>query len=411
MPQKNLLTIKNSLLAIVTMLVTGVLFFSGMSALTAYQERLHEQQTIEMNGLSDLLLTSAGNWAEERGLTNAALGAPEPIAADRRALIDERRAAADRALSSALDGLRRGPSFPGQEEAIAGVETAFSSLQELRRAVDQALSLPKDRRDGVVISSWVPTATSLILKSRDLRVALTQAQGVDSLIGQLTSLKHFAWVMSEFAGRERAIIGGAISAGRRLDQKTLQTLNAFRGQVELAWESVQDIGRDEGLPPDVFEAIAQARSSYFETFQQTREAVQDGGTNLVAYPMSASEWVEKATVAIDSILALRESVALAWSRSGLAPEANALTQNLIEAAGNWAVERGATNAALNAEAPVSDKVRQIIDARRDSADTRFREALQQLSLGRSFAERAQSVQTVEAGYAAVVELFLVEAGV
>jgi len=397
-------TIRNSLLTIVTLLVLGVLAFAGLGAVNAYKTLVHDEDILRMNELSDLLLESAGNWAVERGVTNAALGAVEPVAAARREKILQRRSTADSALSKALDRLRKVQMFPGQEQSVAALEEAFAAMQQIRHEVDLALQVPKEQRDTRLVSSWVPTATALVLKSRDLRVELTQSQGASSLIGQLTALKHFAWVMSEFAGRERAIVGGVVGSGSKLNHTTLQTLNAYRGQVELAWETVRDIAKEEGLPPAVSDAIDRAQATYFGTFQQTREAVYDGGVNRVAYPTTGIEWIEKATVAIDAILKLQDTITQAWYGSGLAPEANALTEDLITAAGNWAVERGATNAALNAEAQASDDVLRIIDSRRGSADEAFKSGLKRLSSGFSFAGKHQSLQEVEDAYQAVIEL-------
>ena len=82
---------------IISALVLMGVAATGFTALQAYHDRQEARAFVELNGISQLLLRSAGQWALERGMTNAALKAPEALAADRRAEIDRLRAASDRA--------------------------------------------------------------------------------------------------------------------------------------------------------------------------------------------------------------------------------------------------------------------------------------------------------------------------
>ncbi|QQP94029.1 HAMP domain-containing protein (plasmid) [Skermanella sp. TT6] len=144
------------------------------------------------------------------------------------------------------------------------------------------------------------------MASQDLRLAVTRGTGDRSAtLANLQALRHFAWIMSEYAGRERAQVGGTIAAGEPLKLERAALLAGYRGQVELAWTMVQ--GLAENAPPDVAAAVTSVRSGFFDTFEQTRRHVYRAGTGGEAYPIDAAAWIATSTRAIDTILALQQA--------------------------------------------------------------------------------------------------------
>src|SRR5690606_14100645 len=104
--------------------------------------------------------------------------------------------------------------------------------------------------DTQTMQDWEPTTTALIMASQHLReVAQFRPDTIESQIQQLRDLKQSLWVMSEFAGRERAGIGSIIDTGAALDPQTLERLANFRGQVDLAWSQVQAYVASEKASP------------------------------------------------------------------------------------------------------------------------------------------------------------------
>ena len=384
MNMSTVFTIRNSLLAIAGVLSLAVVYFSGIAAWNSLGERNTQLQVLDTNEVSDLLLTSANNWAVERGVTNAALASVPAIAAAQRNLITERRTTADNSFEQALSRLKARGSTNSSTALIAGTESAFSAARNLRQIVDGQLANPKSGRDPRQFQNWVATMTNLIVKSQELRANLTSRVEMDATSSQLTALKHFAWQMSEFAGRERAIIGATISSGARLDADRLQTLSNYRGQVESAWTSVTGVANGASIPKSVGQAVATARQAYFSSFENTRREIYNAGTKSAAYPTSTREWIDSATNGIDSLLAIRVAASDAWSSHGEAASDNQLTDLLIIAAGHWAVERGVTNAALSANDPVSAAQQKTIEERRSQADTAFDRALSMLTARPAF---------------------------
>ncbi|HYI28495.1 MAG TPA: chemotaxis protein, partial [Bradyrhizobium sp.] len=97
--------------AIVSALVMIGALSAGISAYQAYEQRQQSEAFLEVNHISQLLLRSAGQWAVERGLTNAPLKSPDALPAELRPQIVETRQAADRAFSEAAQLLHGNPAM------------------------------------------------------------------------------------------------------------------------------------------------------------------------------------------------------------------------------------------------------------------------------------------------------------
>lgn len=140
-------TVRNSLFAITAVLMLGMVIMSGIGAFDAMQTRNAENEVVAANVISDNLLTSANNWAVERGVTNANLAGDNPVSQKARTTIDARRAKADPAFQKALEGLKDFRDFAGKKELIADATSAYEKAVAMRKVaettsnVDQAVEL------------------------------------------------------------------------------------------------------------------------------------------------------------------------------------------------------------------------------------------------------------------------------
>ncbi|MBV2186490.1 MAG: methyl-accepting chemotaxis protein [Rhizobium sp.] len=210
-------------------------------------------------------------------------------------------------------------------------------LQSLRQAVDAQLALEASERDASVSAKWVPTVTALIMSSQDLRTA---AQVVPSSALARTQimldLRQAMWVISEYAGRERAMIGGIIARNAKFDVETLTILSEYHGRVEQAWALIKAYESREFANPNVVPVIKDAEASYFGVFDEVRGRVYAAGTGEGTYPMSADQWIAAATQGIDSLLRL----------SGAIGEATANYTHMVENDGRNSVMISAAALAL-----------------------------------------------------------------
>ncbi|ESQ81500.1 nitrate- and nitrite sensing domain-containing protein [Asticcacaulis benevestitus] len=201
------MTIKKILFAIlgslglVLLLALTIILFSSVT-------RLHEATTAKQsNQITDLTLSSAWAWAQERGLTNLELNAPRPASPTALARIRSLRAKADGDFRRALAlmpkrGLRADPV------QHIGFESAFVHLEVSRARVDQDLGLPVEQRDPALRRDWFPSISAVIERSQMFALHYTsQALIATSTISKESIARRNLSLMSEYAGRERGLMG------------------------------------------------------------------------------------------------------------------------------------------------------------------------------------------------------------
>lgn len=298
------LSVKQVLISITTALVLMVVFLGGYVTFRMAEQRTLANTTRDTNDVADLLLVAAGHWAVERGMVNAALGASNEIDAQSFAEIERRRAEGDAALTSALAWMQ-GRSFPNKATLISDISVARDALRTARLSADESLHRALAARTGNISQVWVPTATQLIEATQVARRKIEYNGGsAEAQMAHLQQFKDAVWAISEYAGRERAMMGGAIASATALNATQISTLAANRGRIEQAWKTVREIGAKEGLPTELVAAVQTVDNAYFTRFSTTRNAVIEAGTTGGGYPITAAEWIGRSTEAINTVLNL-----------------------------------------------------------------------------------------------------------
>ena len=304
----NKFTVKTSLLSIVIILSLISLTEIIMQELDAMATSESIEISSQANGISDNLLKAAGNWAVERGVTNASFGAEGTVSASNQKTINERRQAADTAYKAALTQINESEiEFASRVNLLNQLKQNYDAVTAIRSRADSALRQVKSQRDADLMQNWVPTMTAVIMQSRDVRTTMTNELITHPDLIALNNLKHFSWVTSEYAGRERAVVGGTISSGQAITPAKLRTLSEFRGRVQEAWSTMQDLSKNAIISSEIKAAIKKAETAYFTTFEETRTQVYNDGTSG-NYSLQSGEWVSKATAAINSLLGVQTSI-------------------------------------------------------------------------------------------------------
>jgi methyl-accepting chemotaxis protein len=296
--------IRNLLITAVALLSLLGLAVSGHVLHNANVDRAIASDAASINQTADLLLESAGQWARERGATNLALNAANPAADAQLAAISNYRKSADQAFERAVARLTD-RNFANRDQLVAAAKRANDVVLEQRRQADAEIAKPAKDRKPAIVSNWAPTITALIVASQNLRVAAAMDEdNVQARLSSLQNLKHFVWIMSEYLGRERAMVAGMIAASRPMTAQEVSTLGAFRGRVEAAWDYVQAYAAKSSAPPAVSTAADRLRERVFQGFEDTRKAIYAAGIGGGTYPINSSEWFSRATAAIDEVIAL-----------------------------------------------------------------------------------------------------------
>ena len=303
-----LLTIRVLLLSIVAAFAVGLLFAASANLLSAW-ETMRSARIMHHNAeIGARFLTSAKLLAIERGLTNAVLAAPAAADPEKVERIAELRRHGDMALDSAIESGRDVTDSIDKHALVATVQQNRDALVSLRRDMDRQLAVPGSARNEALVGRWVPTVTTLIMSLQGLHLTAQEVPPTALVHTQIMlDLRQALWVVSEYAGRERAIIGRMIARQDRMDDDTLATLAEYRGRLEQSWASVEVYAGRSFANAAVLRAIEVAKAEFFGSFSTLRENVYKASAEGRPYPLDGDEWVAAATRAIDSLLTLSDA--------------------------------------------------------------------------------------------------------
>ncbi len=327
--------IRHVILLIVGVLVALLTAMSGVMAFKAWRYWTAAQEQQIANAYSAKLLDAAEQLAVERGLTYVALEGPGPIAGDARRALDEARGAVDRTWKQVLAVRTRAIRILGNEhDAIGSLE---ARLAEARQAADRMLANPQSERMPKASAHWFSIVTGIIDEISDryavLRTAIGEGQADENLKRSLR-LQDFAWRASELAGRERALIAGAIAARARPEPALVEKIAHLNSQLELIWELIDELAPQPagnaraGAEGDLGSLVAAARSMFSGDFESARSLAERSLRAGREVPLSAVHWWTVATTAIDRLRDVQQAVSQRIDRF-LAAEAQASKASLL----------------------------------------------------------------------------------
>ncbi|HYD67605.1 methyl-accepting chemotaxis protein [Azospirillum sp.] len=294
------MTIRAKLLVLVGILGAMLVLVAGNRALDAL-EALHAAEAARsVNRVSDLLLTAAGAWAVERGTTNTVLADVAAATPAQKQTIAAKRQEGDTAFAEAVRLVRAMPAAPAVGKALGEADGTMQAAAQLRRQVDSALG--GGGVDDGLRRGWFPGVSALITSSQRLRGAVEDAgpSRVGARVLRAFDLKNALWEMSEFAGRERGMVGAVVAGGKPFAPAQLEAVARARGHVESGWTIVRRLAG--GFGPRI-EASADAIDRAFLTdFEKTRAAVFAASAAGQPYPIDGVRWFAAATAGIERIL-------------------------------------------------------------------------------------------------------------
>jgi methyl-accepting chemotaxis protein len=277
----------------------------SLNAAGSWRSEQHAEATLRLNAYGTHLLDAAGALAAERGLTNGALANPSAASAAVRDAITGQRGKVDTARAQALDGIAALSAAAGSRivEAIPAERASVGHLDALRHHVDQAM-----QRQGTppTQAEWFAGATAEVDAVTRLRRLIEAAGEQDPTVSRLIAVRDELAEMSEFGGRERGRINGAIAAGAHLSGADMAEIGLLRGRLEGAWSRIGTSG--DFATPAVADALRDAGTAVFDTLQRTRRPVLEAAAAGAAWPVTPDAWFAASTRAIGSLLAAQARV-------------------------------------------------------------------------------------------------------
>ena len=289
-----------------TLFVVGL---SGVMAWQSYQDYRANQQMVLADTMSDQLIRAAGITATERGLTSAVLGMGRQASPDIRGRIGELRQRGDVAWQAALtsaEALKAAGINHGFPVAIDVAKQAQHSLLDAREQVDRCLAEPADC--AISGPEWIKVSSTLIAEASRLREDVFLRVESPRHVALLDrTMKRWAAVASENAGLERGILAWHIGARQPLREPILDDLNTYRGEVGRTIREMIAFSERPDTDGRIARAVQTMQVSFLDEYEHQRRQVYAAAASG-QYPMDAGQWLDAATHAIDSLLAVSTAI-------------------------------------------------------------------------------------------------------
>jgi diguanylate cyclase (GGDEF)-like protein/PAS domain S-box-containing protein len=293
-------------LLITLLALLGLLILAGsLWEFREAREKLHAVAWIEQtNYLADLSLRASAVMAMERGITAALLATPPPHDDLLQEMAQQRRAV-DTHYQQLLNAAQSIDTLPPTHPLTLALHDLAHSRGELeasRNLIDQG-RLPGNE------AAWIVLASTHIEALADVRRAC-----MVPLPGNMYSympnpvMKEALFTVSEYAGRERALIGAAIARSRPLTESELAQLDQYRNIVELALTRAERIVRQFPASRELTLASANVSSGFLARYEELRQTVYAASRDGQPYPVDAATWYAEATRGIDTVIALSEAM-------------------------------------------------------------------------------------------------------
>jgi len=259
-------------------------------------------------------INEAAAWqAIERGVGATILGSDNPPSS----LLERFREVGSKGDAEVDAALKQAEALLA-EDRDSDLSSAVSGWKNTHGAVAGARSRVLNK--GIETAEWIKTATANIDTEFFVRaVVFAPRQPSEQVLVYNVATRANVATLAEYAGRERAQLGGFISSGEPIPAKALETLRGFRAIVENASRDILALKGLSSTPPALAAAIRDYETIFLNEYQRLREQVYEtsakkaetrasGAGDDPAYPVSGAEWINQSTRAINAALAISTAI-------------------------------------------------------------------------------------------------------
>ncbi len=295
-----------SIILVVTLVMGGFLISNALESRTlAVRYDL-------MNEMAGSLNSAAAFQAIERGVGNTILASDSPP----QKLIkkfNDLGVKGDEQVRLAMERLDKLMEQTGNTD-LKNSKTDWEKLHnELVRTRPGIVNKSVDSKDWIKI---VSENIKMEFNLRDLSFAPSNPR--EMLLYYNSTVRAKVATLAEYAGLERALLGAIISGWSPIMPAKLEVLRKYRALVENSSESILFLKNLSSTPPELKKAIQSLETEFFGRYEKLRKEVYSVGAKLMRsryrsggkieeatdarYPVSESEWIDRATKAINSVL-------------------------------------------------------------------------------------------------------------
>ena len=299
--------LRHLLLLLLALAVLAYLSLLGWGAYLGYRQIQQSSWLIHSDEITNLSIKTAVITGKERGMTALAVTAPPhgyPALSQDIMNLRQQRDDGHTQIQSALRILMAERATPALHQQARYLHQANETLMAARARADQSLA------DGTPFNTdaWLQISSRYIDALADLRRAV-QAFGDREERFQIRAafIQDALFTAIDYAGRERILIGSAIAMQRPLSNSERQRLNRMRGVVEKALASLDLQLGDLLEVPTIRDARNHLHLAFLGEYEQLRESIYKASPTS-AYPVDTGQWFHESETAIQSLVALANTL-------------------------------------------------------------------------------------------------------
>lgn len=261
------------------------------------------------NRMTDVAQQASASLAMERGITATVLASPVDVTLGMLAEMERVRASNDVRHSQMREFLnsltRLTPDHPLSVKR-AQLDHSRLEVERYRHLVDEQV---RGGSNELVPERWIELMTRHMESLHHL-VSISAIPVRDNVYTHAAAplIKDVLFTLSEYVGRERALLGVAIAQGRQLTPTELKLLEAYRSIALHARRRVESIVEHLTNDSEMILARDAFEGRFVKAYEALRAEVYASSAHGLPYPVSAEEWYHRATEGIDSILHLSAAV-------------------------------------------------------------------------------------------------------
>ncbi|MCF8495594.1 MAG: response regulator [Alphaproteobacteria bacterium] len=222
----------------------------------------------------------------------------------------ENRIESEKAFNEGMNFLKNNPELDLQP-AIQNLRKSYTALQTLRLRIDVAMTLPPEKRDFPVADLFFDQATAVVLDINELIDSYTRP--ITSYNPNITRQLRFTrliWEISEYAGREYAVLGQLIAQNKFPSPEIQEKLTLWHNRTQYGLELAHGSLYSSSWREEIVSPLDEAETHYFMTFEQIHKAFYQPQTGQpeAVYPLSVELWLQLASQVVDSLHSLADIV-------------------------------------------------------------------------------------------------------
>ncbi|PKR87920.1 methyl-accepting chemotaxis protein [Pleomorphomonas diazotrophica] len=200
--------------------------------------------------------------------------------------------------------------FPGWKETSDTVTSAYDTMKALRASADANLAKAPEARDADFLKGYMKASAGILTVYETASKQLdAEIRRRDPASGELLLTKQMAWTARMVSGTPAVLLQGALAAGKPLAPPEARAIVAGRAQAEIAWASMKEMARTQGLGPDFDRAVTVADEAYFagpfnDAYVKALDDLSAGGTPTLTFDAFKAE----ITVALGKIATVANAV-------------------------------------------------------------------------------------------------------